>query len=97
LEASEEHARQSRESERYPRQRRRLALSHVPDKAPVYLHSENMTDKASDGWASAYATSRGRPNVFIADVALERRVAQVGGQREAVECKGTRATRGSRG
>jgi hypothetical protein len=56
-----------------------------------------MTDKASDGWASAYATSRGRPNVFIADVALERRVAQVGGQREAVECKGTRATRGSRG
>lgn len=59
-----------------------VALSHVPDKAAGYLHSENMIGKASDGWACRYISFRRRPGIFIASVVLKHEVAQVGeGQR----------------
>lgn len=54
------HACQSREPTGQLRQEA-VALSHVPDKAPVYLHSENMTGEARVGWARKDMAVRGMP------------------------------------
>ena len=69
-----------------------MALSHVPDKAPGYLHSENMTGEARGGsaqeiggfavGAAGYLEAEGR---VLADVGHRREVSGC----EAVERKGT--------
>ena len=73
---------------RRPSMTEAVALSHVPDKAAGYLHSENMIGKASDGWTLGYISFHRRPGgVVMASLVLKHGVAQVG------EAEGQRVVR----
>ena len=74
MEASVEHAGQSRESVQNP------DVTCTPDKALGGLHSENMVGDTGRERLSAYAASRRRPAVFIAGAALESGSPQVPGR-----------------
>ena len=71
------HACQSRESIGQLRQES-VALSHVPDKAPVYVHSENMTGEARDGWARNYIAVQGMPGYMYRECDPGARAGSVG-------------------